>query len=90
MKIIRQELGEDTSLSDADDYQEKAEKLEAEKEVKENINSTVETNLIIATSCGSGKSTIVNNIINEIKEKIFEFVFGCRTVGVYIRNYRLF
>ena len=35
MKIIRQELGEDTSLSDADDYQEKAEKLEAEKEVKE-------------------------------------------------------
>lgn len=37
MKIIRQELGEDTSLSDADDYQEKAEKLEAEKEVKEKL-----------------------------------------------------
>lgn len=37
MKIIRQELGEDTSLSDADDYQKKAEDLKADKEVKEKL-----------------------------------------------------
>lgn len=37
MKVIRQELGEDNSLSDADDYQKKAEGLKADKEVKEKL-----------------------------------------------------
>ena len=30
------------------------------------------------------------NMLKTSLEKIFEFVFGCRNVGVYIRNYRLF
>ena len=37
MKIIHQELGEDTSLWGSECSQEKAEKLEAEKEVKEKL-----------------------------------------------------
>ena len=37
MKIIRQELGEDNPLSDADEYQKKTEALKADKEVKEKL-----------------------------------------------------
>ena len=37
MKIIRQELGEDNPLSDADEYQKKTEELRADKEVKEKL-----------------------------------------------------
>lgn len=37
MKIIRQELGEDNPLSDADEYQKKTEELKAGKEVKEKL-----------------------------------------------------
>lgn len=37
MKIIRQELGEDNPLSDADEYQKKTEELKVEKEVKEKL-----------------------------------------------------
>ena len=37
MKIIRQELGEDNPLSDADEYQKKTEELKADKEVKEQL-----------------------------------------------------
>lgn len=37
MKIIRQELGEDNPLSDADEYRKKTEELKADKEVKEKL-----------------------------------------------------
>lgn len=37
MKILRQELGEDNPLSDADEYQKKTEELKADKEVKEKL-----------------------------------------------------
>lgn len=37
MKIIRQELGEDNPLSDADEYQKKTEELKVDKEVKEKL-----------------------------------------------------
>ena len=37
MRIIRQELGEDNPLSDADEYQKKTEELKADKEVKEKL-----------------------------------------------------
>ena len=37
MKIIRQELGEENPLSDADEYQKKTEELKADKEVKEKL-----------------------------------------------------
>ena len=43
MKIIRQELGEDTSLSDADDYQEKAREVRRQKRrVKEKLLKEIE------------------------------------------------
>ncbi len=37
MKLIRQELGDDNTLSDADEFQQETDKLEASKEVKEKI-----------------------------------------------------
>lgn len=37
MKVIRQELGEDNTVSDAEDYKEKAERLEADREVKDKL-----------------------------------------------------
>ncbi len=42
MKLIRRELGEDDSLSDADRYQEELSKLRAEKEVKEKIKKEID------------------------------------------------
>ncbi len=42
MKLIRKELGEDDSLSDADRYQEELSKLRADKEVKEKIKKEID------------------------------------------------
>ncbi len=42
MKLIRRELGEDDSLSDADRYQEELSKLRADKEVKEKIKKEID------------------------------------------------
>ena len=41
MKVIREELGEDTSGSDADHFMEEVEKLKASKEVKEKIRKEI-------------------------------------------------
>ncbi len=41
MKFIREELGEDSPLSDADTFREKLEKLNASKEVKSKINKEI-------------------------------------------------
>ena len=66
MKIIRQELGEDTSLSDADDYQEKAEKLEAEKEVKEKLLKEVGRFRTMPT--GSQEANVLRTYIETLLE----------------------
>ena len=42
MKVIRQELGEDNPLSDADEYQKKMDSMKADKEVKEKLHKEIE------------------------------------------------
>ncbi|MBS5214454.1 MAG: endopeptidase La [Clostridiales bacterium] len=42
LKLIREELGEDTTLSDIDQFQEKAKRLKASAEVKEKIEKEIE------------------------------------------------
>ncbi|MGI6094532.1 MAG: endopeptidase La [Lachnospiraceae bacterium] len=42
LKLIREELGEDTTLTDADQFKEDAEKLKAPKEVKEKLYKEIE------------------------------------------------
>ena len=42
MKVIRQELGEDNPLSDADEYQKKLDSMKADKEVKEKLRKEIE------------------------------------------------
>ena len=66
MKIIRQELGEDTSLSDADDYQKKAEKLEAEKEVKEKLLKEIGRFRTMPT--GSQEANVLRTYIETLLE----------------------
>ncbi len=41
LKVIREELGEDNTISDADHFKEEAEKLKASKEVKEKLNKEI-------------------------------------------------
>ena len=42
MKVIRQELGEENPLSDADEYQKKLDAAKADKEVKEKLHKEIE------------------------------------------------
>ena len=41
LKLIREELGDDTMLSDADEFQQSADALEAPEEVKEKLNKEI-------------------------------------------------
>lgn len=41
MKVIRQELGEDNPLSDADEYQKRLDGIKADKEVKEKLHKEI-------------------------------------------------
>lgn len=41
MKVIRQELGEENPLSDADEYRKKLESMRADKEVKDKLNKEI-------------------------------------------------
>ena len=41
MKVIREELGEDNTVSDADHFTEEVQKLKASKEVKEKLNKEI-------------------------------------------------
>ena len=41
LKLIREELGEDNTLTDAEEFQEAADKLEAPEEVKEKLNKEI-------------------------------------------------
>ena len=41
LKVIREELGEDNTISDADHFKEETEKLKASKEVKEKLNKEI-------------------------------------------------
>lgn len=66
MKIIREELGEDTTESDADSYMEAADKLKAEKEVKEKIKKEIERFKNIGSS--SSESAVTRGYIETLLE----------------------
>lgn len=66
MKLIREELGEDNTESDADAYMEAAAKLKAEKEVKERIKKEVERFKNISSS--SSESAVTRGYIETLLE----------------------
>lgn len=66
MKIIREELGEDTTESDADSYMEAADKLKAEKEVKEKIKKEIDRFKNIGSS--SSESAVTRGYIETLLE----------------------
>lgn len=67
MKVIREELGEDTNnLSDADEYAVRAEKLKAPKEVKETLQKEIARFRMIPN--GSQEGTVSRNYIEALLE----------------------
>ena len=66
MKIIRQELGEDNPLSDADEYQKKTEELKADKEVKEKLLK--EIGRFRTMPAGSQEANVLRTYIETILE----------------------
>lgn len=66
MKIIRQELGEDNPLSDADEYQKKTEELKADKEVKEKLLK--EIGRFRTMSAGSQEANVLRTYIETLLE----------------------
>lgn len=67
MKVIREELGEDTNnLSDADEYAARTEKLKAPKEVKETLQKEIARFRMIPN--GSQEGTVSRNYIEALLE----------------------
>lgn len=66
MKIIRQELGEDNPLSDADEYQKKAENLKADKEIKEKLLKEISRFRMMPA--GSQEGNVVRTYIETLLE----------------------
>lgn len=64
MKLIRRELGEDDSLSDADRYLEELSRLKADREVKEKIRKEIER--FRAMSSNNSESTVMRNYIETL------------------------
>ena len=70
MKVIREELGEDTSGTDADHFREALEKLRASKEVKEKINK--EINRFQNIGNNSSESAVLRGYIETLLELPWE------------------
>lgn len=66
MKAIRDELGEDNGLSDADSFMEEVKKLKASKEVKEKIEK--EIGRFRSVSSSSSESAVLRNYIETLLE----------------------
>ena len=66
MKVIREELGEDNTESDAEGYQEALKKLKADKEVKDKIKKEIERFKSISTN--SSESAVVRAYIETMLE----------------------
>ena len=66
MKLIREELGEDNTESDADGYLEQLDKLKADKEVKERIKKEIERFKNISSS--SSESAVTRGYIETLLE----------------------
>ncbi len=66
LKVIRDELGEDNSVSDADGFMEELKKLKASKEVKEKIEK--EIGRFRSLSSNSSESAVLRNYIETLLE----------------------
>ncbi|MCI8483391.1 MAG: endopeptidase La [Lachnospiraceae bacterium] len=66
MKIIREELGEDNTVSEADHYLEETKKLKAGKEVKEKLEKEIER--FKNVSANSSESAVIRGYIETILE----------------------
>ncbi len=66
MKVIREELGEDNTESDADAFREAVKKLKAEKEVKDKINKEIDRFKNISSS--SSESAVTRGYIETLLE----------------------
>lgn len=66
MKVIRQELGEDNPLSDADEYQKKLDSMKADKEVKEKLRKEIER--FRTMSAGSQEGNVLRTYIETLLE----------------------
>ncbi|MCD8167805.1 MAG: endopeptidase La, partial [Clostridiales bacterium] len=66
MKVIRQELGEDNPLSDADEYQKKLDSMKADKEVKEKLHKEIER--FRTMPAGSQEGNVLRTYIKTLLE----------------------
>src|SRR5699024_7807187 len=64
LKLIREELGEDGTLNDADRFQEKAGKLKASKEVKEKVLEEIKRFRSVGSN--SSESAVVRGYIETL------------------------
>ena len=66
MKVIRQELGEDNPLSDADEYRKKLDSMKADKEVKEKLHKEIER--FRTMPAGSQEGNVLRTYIETLLE----------------------
>ena len=66
MKVIRQELGEDSSMSDADEYQKKLGLLKADKETKDKLRKEIER--FRGMPAGSQEANVLRTYIETLLE----------------------
>lgn len=66
LKVIREELGEDTTGAEADHFQEEADKLEASDEVKERIEKEIERFKNVGNN--SAESSVIRGYIETLLE----------------------
>lgn len=66
LKLIREELGEDNTVSEAEHYQEECKKLKADKEVKEKLKKEIER--FKNVSLNSSESAVIRGYIETLLE----------------------
>ena len=66
MKLIREELGEDNTISEAEHYQEETNNLEADSEVKEKLEKEIER--FKSVSINSSESAVIRGYIETLLE----------------------
>ncbi|MDO4328900.1 MAG: endopeptidase La [Lachnospiraceae bacterium] len=66
MRIIRQELGEDNPVSDADEYRKQLKNLKADKEVKDKLTKEIERLKIMPS--GSQEGNVIRTYIETLLE----------------------
>lgn len=70
--MIHEELGEDTTFSDADEFEEACSKLDAPEEVKEKLHKEI----------GRFKNTIGSQAENGVIRTYIETILRCRGINV--------